>query len=105
MRVAADVEYYHGWQDDQSLVVYRLSLNPVDLVGLGFVHCEQIGCPQACSPLAYCLSVYCLSRFALIGFITAVRTTLPARFVTTQRIKARLAMRMLGRKTIRAMTT
>ncbi|CSB20217.1 Uncharacterised protein [Vibrio cholerae] len=44
-------------------------------------------------------------RFALIGFITAVRTTLPARFVTTQRIKARLAMRMLGRKTIRAMTT
>ncbi|CSB18882.1 Uncharacterised protein [Vibrio cholerae] len=40
-------------------MVYRLSLNPVDLVGLGFVHCEQIGCPQACSPLAYCLSVYC----------------------------------------------
>ncbi|CSI80311.1 Uncharacterised protein [Vibrio cholerae] len=30
---------------------------------------------------------------------------MPARFVTTQRIKARLAMRMLGRKTIRAMTT
>ncbi|CSB25626.1 Uncharacterised protein [Vibrio cholerae] len=45
------------------------------------------------------------SWFALIGFITAIRTALAARFVTTQRIKARLAMRMLGRKTIRAMTT
>lgn len=57
MRVEADVEYYHGWKDGQSLVVYRLSLNHVDLVGLGVVRHEQVGCPQAYSPLAYYLWV------------------------------------------------